>query len=301
MVVKRSPLEGRTVLLTGASSGIGRALAIELGRRGARVGLAARRAWALVDVSEEMVRAGAPAPVVLPCDLSRRGGAAALAAEATEALGEVDVLVNNAGVELFAAVCAAGDGDEARELFETNYFSPLALVRALVPAMRARRSGIVVNVASIAATVPAPLTSHYASSKGALALMTESLRMELSRTGVHVLLVLPGPVDTAMLAEGRVVAAEILDRSPRGTPEALAHRIADAIEARREVVVYPRWAALSRWLPTVALAVTRRVFRDLPVSHERVLRGGSSGDPEVHAARDGRAQLAAPVLLGGAS
>ena len=139
-------IDGSGVLLTGASSGIGRSLALALGARGARLAIAARRRDALEQVADEIAAHGGERPVVLATDLSHRGAAAQLASDAREALGHVDVLINNAGVGVGGTQWAVGDRDEGREVLETNFWSPLALVQALVPAMRERRDGAVVNV-----------------------------------------------------------------------------------------------------------------------------------------------------------
>ena len=155
--------------------------------------------------------------------------------------------------------------------------------------------GTVVNVTSIAGTMPPPMASAHAGSKGALSLATDALRMELHGSGVHVMLVIPGPVETEMFAEGRAIAAAIIDGSPRGTPPVLARKIADGIERRRELLVYPAWAALSHYLPMVARAISRRAFRRMPIEHQWVLRAGSAGAPAITAERQRQARLAAPM------
>src|SRR4051794_22906158 len=119
------------VLLTGASSGIGRELAQALAAGGARLALAARREDRLRALADELEAAGLPRPVAFPADLGRRGAADELAARAVESLGGVDVLVNDAGGGFQGLQWAGGDRDEAREVLEVNYWSPLALIRAL--------------------------------------------------------------------------------------------------------------------------------------------------------------------------
>jgi len=286
-------LDGTNALVTGASSGIGRAVAVELARRGARVALVARDAAALRDTASEICARHGHA-VVLPADLSRRHEAAAVARWAIDALGAVDILVNNAGVQIFGPVCAAGDGDAARALMETNFFAPLALASALVPGMRERGTGCVVQVSSLAATMPTPLSGHYSASKAALGNATEAMRCELRGTSVQVLHVIPGPVDTPMLAEGRAIAAEIFDGTPRGSAAELARRIADGIEAGRRTLVYPWWALVGRLLPTLATAIARYVFRRLEFDPARVIQAGSRGADAVRVERRRQLERAAP-------
>lgn len=286
-------LDGKRALVTGASSGIGKAIAWELARRGMKLAIAARRVQSLEKLADEIARAGHTKPVVLAADLSKPGAAADLGQRAAQALGGVDVLVNNAGVGIGGAQAVVGDSQMARDLFETNYWAPLALTRALVPEMRARGEGAVVNVSSIASFAPFPLTGHYSSSKAALSLATEALRTELRSTGVRVLLVLPGPVETAMLEELREVRGVPLDKMPRGNSPELAKLVARSLERDKKVLVYPRSLALGRHLPTLAAKLAGYYGRKVDVDDPRAIQGGSAGDPLTRAARN-RYDEAAP-------
>ncbi len=272
-------LKGNKALVTGASSGIGRALAKSLARAGMGLAISGRRKDALDSLAKEIVDAGGEAPVVLTADLSQRGEAERLGARAIEALGRVDVLVNNAGVGIGGSQVVVADDDEARTLFETNYWSPLALTRALVPGMRHRNRGAIVNISSIGSVTPMPLAGHYSSSKAALSLATETLRMELRDTDLHVLHVLPGPVETGMLAEFKVVPGgeKVLASMPRGNVETLAKKIIRGLEKRTRAFVYPGSLAIVRHLPTIAVRATAIATRGVDVSDQRKLMGGSSG------------------------
>jgi short-subunit dehydrogenase len=284
----RFELKGKTALLTGASSGIGRALAKELARAGVRLAVSARRAEALASLADEIERAGGARPVVLPADLSKRGQARDLAARALASLGRVDLLVNNAGVGIGGAQHVVGDDEMAREMFETNYWSALSLIQALVPAMRERGAGAVVNVESMGAILPMPLAGHYASTKAALGLCSETLRLEMRGSGVHVFSVLPGPVETGMLAEYREVPGgdKLLARSPIGNADTIARKIVRGLERGRRVLVYPSSLAVMRHLPTVARRLTAAAAAGTVDIHDpRKLRGGSQGDPLALQAR----------------
>jgi short-subunit dehydrogenase len=273
-------LFGKTALVTGASSGIGRSLAKALAKSGVVLAVSARRKAALESLADEIEQAGGKRPAVLPADLSKRGEAKQLGARAVEALGRVDLLVNNAGVGIGGAQHIVGDDDMARELFETNYWSALALVSALVPAMRERRFGAVVNVASIGAFAPMPLAGTYCSSKAALSLHSETLRLELRGTGIHVFNVQPGPVETGMIAEMSEVPGGkgFLDSMPLGDPDVLAKKIVRGLERGQRALVYPTMLAPLRHLPTVALRATGFATRSIDVNDPRMLRGGSQGD-----------------------
>ena len=281
-------LKGSRVLLTGASSGIGRELAKELLGRGAVVAVAARRRSLLEELG---------APVVIETDLSQRGAAAEMAAEALERLGGVDVLINNAGGGVGGAIWAVGDGDAGREAFEVNYYSPLALIHELVPAMRERGHGAVVNVTSMAQVNTWAGFGAYAATKAALGVATETLRLELTDSGVHVLEVIPGPVDTAVQGETRLAPGieKMIDRVPLGDPAELARLTVRALQRGRAQLIYPRRAAVAYVLPSLIRRDTRRLAakaaRDLdPAAREAfgelVVRSGSQGDEVARQARE---------------
>src|SRR4051794_36350635 len=285
------------VLLTGASSGIGRELALVLAARGARLVLAARRRPQLDRVADEVAERGGARPVVVEADLAQRGAADALAREALAALGRIDVLINNAGGGVGGSQWAVGDDDAAREAFEVNYWSPLALVRAFVPAMRERGSGAVVNVTSMAQVNTWPAFGAYAATKAALGLATETLRLELSGSGVHVLEAIPGPVDTAVQGETRLVPGidRMLARVPLGDAGEMARRIVTALERHRPTVIYPGRARLAYLFPGVARADTRRLVRRVVADTDAaalegllglVVRTGSGGDEVARLARE---------------
>jgi uncharacterized protein len=227
---------------------------------------------------------------VLPADLSVRGEAAALAERAADALGGVDVLVNNAGVGVGGTQWRVADRDEGREMLETNLWSPLALVGALVPAMRERDSGAVVNVTSMSQVMTWGGMGHYSFSKAALASATETLRLELAGTGVHVLEVVAGPTDTAVQGESRLVPgfADVTRRAPLGSPDRLARLVVRALERGRGRIVYPRSLAPFYSLPFLVRRSMPRMARRYAAAadDERVVRAGSLGDEEARAARE---------------
>lgn len=288
--------EGAGILLTGASSGIGRAMAVELARCGARLAVVARRGELLESLADELAATGCPRPHVIVADLALRGAARDVAERARTALGDVDILVNNAGGGVGGAQYAVGDGDAGREAFEVNYWSPLALIAEIVPAMRARRRGAVVNVTSMAQVAAWPGFGAYASTKAALALATRTLRTELHGSGVHVLEVIPGPVDTAVQGETRLLPGigRMLDVTPLGSPEELARLVVGALRRGRSRVVYPRRALLGYALPLAVHWYSHRLAaRTLDAldgaARESlmgtVVRSGSMGDEVARVAR----------------
>ncbi len=236
------------IAITGASSGIGAALARELAAHGHSLTLVARREDLLRGLAREL----APAKVhVVAWDLADHANAAGWLGAAEEALGPVEVLVNNAGVQIVAPT-ATVDADEADRLLAVDLLAPLRLTRAVLPGMLARRSGVIVDVASMAALAPTPGMMHYNAAKAGLAAASESLRGELQGTGVHVLTVYPGIIGTTAMARAAIdkfVSSRLLQAFPRGTEEELARRVRAGIEQRAARVIYPSSGALSRWFP----------------------------------------------------
>jgi short-subunit dehydrogenase len=286
-------IRGEHILVTGASSGIGREIALKLGRRGAKLAVAARNEDLLEDLSDTVAQRGVR-PLVLPTDLADPSAAAGLARRAIEALGHVDVLVNNAGVGVGGSQLAVADTEAAREVFQVNYWSPLALQHELVPAMISRSHGVVVNVTSLATLSPWPALGHYSSTKAALAVATETLRLELTHSPVNVLEVIPGPVETAIQAESRLLPGfrAAMRRTPQGDPVVLARLVADALERGRARVVYPRRLGLVYELPGLMRVILPRLVARYVSADDiasgvgsRVVRAGSQGDEVARRAR----------------
>jgi short-subunit dehydrogenase len=261
-------LRGKKVLITGASRGIGEAVARALAAEGAALALSARGLEALEALADSIAGRGAVRPSVLAVDLAERGEAEALAARTLAALGNVDILINNAAAEGEGSYSEAGDDEHARELFETNYWSPMALTRALVPPMIARGSGAVVNVSSLGAITPFPRTGHYPSTKAALAIATEALRVELSGSGVHVVLVFPGLVNTPMFRDFKArpdlgtKMRRNLGFMPVGRATALAQLLVSALRRERKTIVYPHVYAATPLIPALSRWITKQLLAD---------------------------------------
>jgi short-subunit dehydrogenase len=186
---------GRHVLVTGASSGIGAALAEGFAARGAVLGLCARRADKLDEVLER-VREHSPESRSWTVDLADLDGIAGFAATVEQELGGVDVLVNNAGIPKRRDVTRLSTDDvEATMLI--NYFSPVRLTLALLPGI-IERSGRIVSISSVAARLGPPIEAAYASTKAAITAFSESMAVDLRDTGVLVHVVNPGVLDTAL-------------------------------------------------------------------------------------------------------
>jgi NADP-dependent 3-hydroxy acid dehydrogenase YdfG len=187
-------LTGHTAIVTGASRGIGRAIAQALADAGARVALIARTSDALHEAASAI---GARA-LAVACDVSdERDVSAAVANIVGTFGGAVDVLVNNAGAFALAPIESVDPASFSLDL-QTNLVAPLRFVRALLPAMRARGSGHIVTIGSVADRAIFPENAAYAASKHGARALHEVLRLETRGTGVRATLVSPGPVDTAI-------------------------------------------------------------------------------------------------------
>lgn len=187
--------EGSTALVTGATSGIGYAIAIELARQGAEVVVHGRNAERGAKAVQDIENVGGRARFIA-ADLSEADDVRRLAAEA----GEVDILINNAGIYGFAPTVETDDADFDAH-FDTNVRAPYILVQKLVPAMIERGHGNVVNISTVAADKPAAGAGIYGASKAALDLLTKLWADEFGEAGIRVNAVSPGPVETEGSAE----------------------------------------------------------------------------------------------------
>jgi short-subunit dehydrogenase len=247
-------LNDKTLWITGASSGIGEALALLASRQGAKLVLSARRATEL-----ERVRAACAdlsRVAVLPIDLTDFDAEAAVR-QAEHFFGPIDILVNNAGWSQRSLLVDTGM-DVFRKLMELDYFAPVALTRALLPSMRARKTGHIVMISSVAGKIGAPLRTGYCAAKHALTGFTEAARAELWRDGLKFTTIYPGfvrtPISVNALA-GDGSHHGVMDTTTSGglSPEQCAAAIWKAVETDREEafmggkeVTYVR---LKRYLP----------------------------------------------------
>ena len=244
------------VVITGASSGIGEALAREYLRRGASLTLVARRRGKL----EELAEGHTDTCRVVEADLADHEHACDWVDAAAEALGAIDVLVNNAGVQIVGRTVDTSVEDCERML-RLNILSPLRLTKHVLPGMIARGRGSIVDIASMAAIAPTPGMFYYNASKAALAAASESLRGELRGTGVHVMTVYPGPVRTAMEATGRAAYEETAMMklfTPVGEAGVLARKIANGVASRRARIIYPATYGVSRHFPNLTRFILDR-------------------------------------------
>jgi short-subunit dehydrogenase len=189
-------LRNATVVIAGASSGMGLATALAFARRGARLALAARREAALADAVRDCEAAGASGAIVVPADVTDAGRMRALADAAAERFGGIDVWINMAGLSMWGPFEAIPPEAQAR-LVQVNLVGVMNGCHAVLPQMLRRGRGVIVNVSSVGGRVPIPFAAAYTASKYGVAGFTEALRDELAaRSGVEVCGVYPGYVNT---------------------------------------------------------------------------------------------------------
>jgi short-subunit dehydrogenase len=259
-------LQSRVVLITGCSSGIGAALAHEFHRRGHRVYATARRLESIQALADRGLR-------VLSLDVTDAASVAAAVEVVRVEQGQIDLLVNNAGYGLFGAAVDLDTGALRRQ-FETNVIGLMAVTRAFVPMMCARRQGCIVNLGSASGVLTTPFAGAYCASKAAVHALSDALRMELAPFGVHVVTVQAGGIASRfgesadiVVPEGSPfasVAAMVTARaraSQRGatpTPQ-FAAAVADAVLRSKPDAVLRlgryslRMALMRRWIPVKRL------------------------------------------------
>ena len=249
---------GKTVVITGASSGIGRAAALEFARRGANVVIAARRGE-LLDEIARLCRDRGVSCTTIVADVSNRTDCKRL----IDSAGRIDILVNNAGFAIFEAIENAKPED-LEEMMRTNYFGAVWCTQAALPAMLARREGTIVNVASIAGMMGYARMGGYCATKFAMVGFSEALRDEVIDRGVRVAMVCPGTVDTNFFVKaerGKMPGASRLILAIK--PERVAKAICNSAEDGRYRRILPLGAAvymrLKEFSPRLAHLLMRRV------------------------------------------
>jgi short-subunit dehydrogenase len=270
-VTRLRSYDGVRALVTGASSGIGRAFALRIARSGARVALVARREQDLAELAREIRAAGGEA-VALPCDVADAQQVEEACARARDAWGGIDLLVNNAGYGHHRTFLE-WELEDMERVMRVNYFGSLYFTKALLPHMVENGRGWIVFVASVAGKIAPPEESAYAASKFAMVGLAASLSLEVERAGVHVLTVCPGVIRTPFFDE------EALSRMPpaakRGMVEvdALVGAMIDALAKGKHEITYPGGIAPAYVIQAFAPEFMRRAVRRNTIDARAKSRG----------------------------
>lgn len=248
-------IKGKVVLITGASSGIGRALALQLAEQGAFLALAARRVARLEGLSKEILeKFEVPPPLVLPTDLKRDGDVASMLKKTHDHYGRIDVLVNNAGL-LYLEPFAGQPAARMRELFDVNFWPVVQALQEAVPYLGKQGGGHIINVGSAVSRRALPYLAAYSASKWALAGLTEAVRLELASSNIKLTMVYPGGVSTEMPQNADRSRLPPSYPKNRGrsqiTAERAARAVVSAIRRPRLEVYVPWWIRIGAWLSVV--------------------------------------------------
>ncbi|MEK6674465.1 MAG: SDR family oxidoreductase [Planctomycetota bacterium] len=230
----RFELEGRVVLITGASGGIGRACAVEFHRNGAKVVAAARSGDRLAELQNELGSDRLEAVVMDVTDSEQRQAGLD---RARQRFGFIDVLVNNAGWASFGSLLHL-PAEHLDRMFALNLSAPVAMIQAVLPEMIERRSGQIVNISSVVGYQPLPRMAFYSATKAALNALSSALRMELRGSGVDVILIAPSSTNTGFFQAAEQTDTKAI-RFEKGQhpPEQVARAVVRGCRNRRKEVV----------------------------------------------------------------
>ena len=271
--MEKYSFSGKNILVTGASGGLGSAIAKNLAAEGAHLVVTSRSEKVLSELISSLPKTTQAAAIA--ADLSEPDQVEDLAEKAVEALGHIDVLFNNAGIGYFALMEEARP-ESIRQLFEVNTFAPLALIKFLVPQMIRRGGGRIVNIVSCAGRVPIPSVGIYGGSKSALAVMTNTMRLELIPKGIDIINIYPGTVDTAF-EENALREEERPGLCPRdrcGEPRFyIARKVLDAAVGPAGEVWLERQG---KWFSTAALLFPKYIEKRLGTLRDKVLENKSN-------------------------
>ncbi len=243
----------KTVLITGGTDGLGRAIAVLLAQEGYRVFATGRGAARRAELDQLARERGLPLEIV-EMDVCDDASVDRAVREAERRAGPLDVLINNAGIG-YAAVMEEIRLEDLRRQFETNYFSVVRVTQRVLPGMRERRRGRIVNMSSAAGRIALPLMGPYASSKFALEAMTDSLRVEMRPFGVHLILIEPGFIRTNFQRTAAELSSAYAEGAARSPYAALYEVATKSFQAARKQ---------SPYTPEDCARVVLRALRDSP-------------------------------------
>jgi short-subunit dehydrogenase len=250
------------IVITGASSGIGRALAIELAPQRPQLVLAARDAARLAETAD-LCRAGGAQALTVPTDVGSQTQCQALIDAAVARFGRIDVLVNNAGRAMWARFDELTDLESFEAILRVNYLGSVYCTRSALGHLKTSR-GLIVAMASISGLIGAPLLTGYSASKHAVVGFFESLRIELAGTGVDVTIVAPDFVQSEILARATDAAGRPLEESPLDqrtllSAEACARQIVRGMTRRSRLVLSSHLSSWGRWGQLLAPGLVDRI------------------------------------------
>lgn len=224
-------IQGKRVLITGASSGIGKALALECAARGAVLALTSRTAARLMETRDEIraVFPHATAPLILPSDVANKEDVNCLIDTCEKTMGGIEVLINNAGIGIYGSIERTSPEDYS-SIMNVNFLGAVRCILGILPTMKKAGEGLIVNISSVAALYGVPYLGAYSASKAALSAFCQSLRAELASAKIRVMLVYPGYTQTDFFNNEKKVGGGVRPPGPYASPHRVARAIVKAIE-----------------------------------------------------------------------
>ncbi len=289
-------LEGQAALITGGASGIGRAIGEELASRGCEVVLADRQAALAEDIAKGIRDRGGKASAV-SLDVRDRGAFERVARDLVARAGRIDFLFNNAGIAVGGDV-ETYRGEDWDDVFDVNLRGVTNGIQAVYAHMIARKSGHIINTASVAGLVASPGNASYTGTKHAVVAISKAMRVEAKRHGVRVSALCPGAIETPILTGGkfgrtnfegvgREQIRSVWDKARPMAPEVFAKKVVDAVMRNDAIIVVPRWWKafwyLDRISPALSMALWGRIHDGVRRDLERM-----GAKPRVETKNDGR-------------
>ena len=259
---------GQRALVTGASSGIGKAIAFELARKGARVVIASRRFEVLETVVKEIKDTFPEAviPLAIDCDVTNGKDVRKVIDLCTEHYGGVDILINNAGIGVYGEF-ERTSLEDVLSMMEVNFFGPVRFILEVLPMMREAKKGRIVNISSVAAKYGVPYLGAYSASKAALAALGQSLQAELAGSGISILTVYPGYTQTDFFKKEKNVGGADRPDKPYTSPQKVAKAVVAGIESeKQELILSTEGKALvvfQGFIPWIVRREMERIARQL--------------------------------------
>lgn len=262
----------KVIVVTGASRGIGRLMAIRAGADGGRVALVARDRERLEGVKAEIEAAGGTAHVIV-CDLSDPSAVFSAAAAIMDTVGSVDVLVNNAGYGGRGGFLE-WDADDMRRMLDVNVLASMYWTKALLPAMVERQRGWIVFMASVAGKIGVPDESVYCATKFALVGLAEALTIEVKDQGVHVLTVCPGTVNTGFFTDAMLARMPATAKRIMIEPERVVAETFKALAKEKHEITVPRSIAMGYLTKAIAPGFMRHMVKRVAFGRNANTPGG---------------------------
>ena len=270
-------IEGSRIVITGASSGIGQSLAWITAEKGGSLVLASRNVDRLRDTASQIKKVfpETPEPLALRCDVADSRSVHNLIDAATRRLGGIDILINNAGISVYGDM-ERTSMEDFESLFDVNFFGPLYGMFEIIPQMKAKNQGIIVNIASLAAIHGAPYLGAYGASKAALAVLGQALRAELSEYGIKIINVYPGYTRTNIFDREKKVGGARRPDTHYAPASRVAGAVVKAIETEKQELVLSvegrAMALIKGVLPKLVANVMERIASNLR-EREQVCHG----------------------------